>query len=404
MFLSKAIYPHFMIRRMILATTVAFAITCLLLSLSAIALGQSFSINMPAMSIIETTEQALPEDSIVTFPGALPKSELIQNESLVVQSMDAPCEEILCNYSSGPQSIELRKNVLGCTACYTVPASDEIWIVSARANTCDPDNISLLKVKKFANNAWQPSSLNDLTEAHRCDKSRSTLVYVHGNQTNYEYGVARGFQFYDNLFIKNSCPRPPVRLVLWLWKSEQELKRLYPDYLVKSKRAVVMGRTLTKTLQAFDDRNIAVTGFSLGAQVIMSSLEQMEPDCDCAGPIIGDSKYQIDLIAPATDPGYICDVINRNVDSSIVGQSTIFVNRKDRVIQAMRLVVRRECPEARDDFVDLAREQHFPLGPMKYFEVSNEVSRKHAIERYTKSPTIQREMHRMLTRIACSTF
>ncbi|MDB4766679.1 hypothetical protein OAG71_03210 [bacterium] len=115
-----------------------------------------------------------------------------------------------------------------------------------------------------------------------------------------------------------------------------------------------------------------------------------------------DSKYQVALIAPATDPSYVCDVIDRNVDSSIVGLSTIIVNRNDRAVKAMRVVIRRECPEARDEFSDLAREHHFPLGPMEFFEVSKEVSCKHAIERYTKSPTVQRAMTRTLNRVAAN--
>ncbi|MDB4766678.1 hypothetical protein OAG71_03205 [bacterium] len=241
--ISKTIYSEPAAYRFQWALTTAFALGLLLVSICSVALGQSPELDPPSISIIDATDQASSATSVETFSTELLNAELTQSISPT-----SSFQPTLCDCSAGPQSIELRKNVLGCTACYTVPSSDEIWIVSVRANTCDPDNVDLFEVKKFANNNWQASSLNALTETHRCDKSRSTLLYVHGNQTNYEYGVARGFQFYDNLFIKPDCPRPPVRLVLWLWESERTLPRLYPDYLFKSKRAVEMGRTLTKTL------------------------------------------------------------------------------------------------------------------------------------------------------------
>lgn len=298
------------------------------------------------------------------------------------------------------QTIQLRKNVLGCQACYEVLPQDEIWVLSVRDCVCDISNLDRVTVQKLANNRFQDSTLDSLTTAHLANPQRTTMVYIHGNQTNYEYGVARGFQFYDNLFVKHQCPRPPLRLILWVWKSERELPRLYPDYLVKSERAVQMGTTLTKTLNQFGNRKLALVGFSLGAQVILSSLEEMEPQCDCAAI---DDKFHVALIAPATDPDYICKVIDRDAQSSIVRKSSVIVNYDDRAVKAMRVVVRRECPEARDRFSKLARENHFPLGPTEFFEVSQEISRKHAIERYTKSPTVKRAMNRVINRVATET-
>lgn len=302
------------------------------------------------------------------------------------------------------QSINLRKNVIGCKGRYDVLPQDEIWIVSARACSCDPDNVQLLEVKKFENSRWQTSSLDALSCAHLSDTSHTTMLYVHGNQTNYEYGVSRGFQFYDNLFVDYECPRAPVRLVLWLWESDRELPRLYSDYLVKARRAVTMGQSLTKTLDALGNRNVALVGFSLGAQVVLSSLEQMESQCDCAMAIDQKGKYNIALIAPAADPKYVCDVAGRNVQCRIVSKSSVIVNSDDRAVKAMRFVIRHECPEARDDFAKLAKCNCLPLGDVQLFDVSQEICRKHAIHRYTKSPTVQREMSALLNRTAAETF
>lgn len=399
MFLGKAIKSTRLTSYDKWMSTAALAIVYLLFSGYRVAPGQTLDLveepsTVSVVAPLSTADLSLnATESISLLPVDLPKSTVTE-----------PLPEALCEFHSVTQNIQLRKNVLGCKACYTVLPHDEIWVISVRDCCCDPENVSLFKVRKLENSCWQPSSLEALTKAHQCDTSRTTMMYVHGNQTNYQYGVARGFQFYNNLFVKYDCPRAPLRLVLWVWKSERELPRLYPDYLVKSQRAVLMGKTLTKTLESFGNRRMAIVGFSLGAQVVLSSLEEMEPACRCEANTSTDDKYQIAMIAPATDPAYICDVIDRNVESSIVGLSTIIVNSDDRAVKAMRLVVRRECPEAHDTFSKLARCHRFPLGPTEFFEVSQEISRKHAIERYTRAPSAQRAMNQVLNRVAADVY
>ena len=343
-----------------------------------------------------------PPDLIILTPQDSSMEDLDSDPFL--HALDAPSGNQPFRICSTGQSIRLRKNVIGCKGRYEVLPQDEIWIVSARASSCDPENVQLLEVKKFENSCWQASTLDALSIAHLNDTSRTTMLYVHGNQTNYEYGVSRGFQFYDNLFVKYECPRAPVRLVLWLWESDRELPRLYSDYLVKSRRAVSMGKTLTKTLDALGNRKVALVGFSLGAQVVLSSLDQMEAQCGYAGAFDQKGKYNVALIAPASDPKYVCDVARRNIKCKIVDKSSIIINSDDRAVKAMHFVIRNECPEARDDFAKLAKCKCLPLGETQFFEVSQEVSRKHSIRRYTKSPTMQREMGAVLNRTAAETF
>ena len=230
------------------------------------------------------------------------------------------------------------------------------------------------------------------------------MIYIHGNQTDYEYGVARGFQFYDNLFVQYKNPRRPVRLVLWLWESERAVARLYDDYLVKSRRAVQMGKTLNKTLDALGNRKVALVGFSLGAQVVLSAMEQLEPDCGCPIAAGKKDKYHVALIAPATDPDYFCSVINRKVQCSIVRSSTVVANSQDRVIKAMRFVIRKRCPEARQGFTTLAQCKRFPLGEPEFFDTAEEMSGQHSIKRYTRSSTTQRAINAVLDRVAAEPF
>lgn len=369
---------------------------------------QAVQTHPEAGSTIELTQSAASPSSIV-FPTQDTTIDFLDN-SVFVDSFDLPTGNFQDTASSVAQNIEVRRNVLGCKGCYNIQSQDELWIVSARDCSCAPENIGLMKVRKLENNCWQESSLNALSNAHLNDTGRTTMLYVHGNQTDYEYGVARGVQFYDNLFVKYECPRAPVRLVLWLWQSERAVPRLYSDYIVKSRRAVTMGKTLTKTLEALGDRRLAIVGFSLGAQVVLSSLEQMEFGNNCPGNNCFNcganqlNRYNVALIAPATDPGYICGKIDRSVQSSIVSRSTVIVNDDDRAVKAMRFVIRHECPEAHHDFCKLARCNHLPLGAPEFFEISQEICRKHSIVRYTKSPTTQRAMTAVLNRTAAAAF
>jgi len=411
--------------RYIYAAALAFALTLLIFASSAnTAMGQAptsvlelnplvtevapdVSVQADAAQLTETMAASeliatAPEEGAVEFIESVPLDNTFDGS--LNDSYRAAFEIAQCNMCAATQSIQLRKNVLGCQARYKVLPQDEIWVVSVRECSCDPENIEKFQVRKLENSCWKNTSLDALSNAHQNDTSRTTMLYVHGNQTNYEYGVARGFQFYDNLFVKYQCPRPPVRLVLWVWKSERELPRLYPDYIVKSHRAVTMGKTLTKTLERLGNRKLAIVGFSLGAQVVLSSLEQLEPNCGCAIAAERRDKYNLALIAPATDPNYICDIIDRNVKSSIVRMSTVIVNSDDRAVKAMRFVIRHECPEAHDRFTKLAKCNRLPLGETEFFEVSHEISRKHAIERYTKSPTAKRAMNAVLSRTAAEKF
>ena len=409
-----------------LALTIMLAFVCCLFAIKSLAQGQSCDSVPELVSEVAEEFQAPNLTGLVLAPmESLPPSGQVFNtqqgiatEAITaenhgidlrgygstVDSLSASLKGAAFTSSAVAQTIELRKNVVGCRGCFQVLPQDEVWLVSVRACSCDPENVDLFEVKRLENSNWQSSDLNALSNSHQNDCSRTTMFFIHGNQTNFEFGVTRGFQFYENLFVNNHFCRPPVRLVLWLWKSERALPRLYPDYLVKSRRAVMMGKTLTKTLEALGNRKVALAGFSLGAQVVLSSLEQMELSCACETAIAQTGKYNVALIAPAADPQYICGVAGRSVKTAIVRRSSVIVNSDDRAVKAMRLLIRHECPEAHCDFAQLSQQHCLPLGKTQFFEVSQEISRRHAIQRYTKSPTVQREMCAVLERTAAATF
>ena len=136
-------------------------------------------------------------------------------------------------------------------------------------------------------------------------------------------------------------------MVLWLWKSEKELNRIYPDFRIKSKRAIQMGEAFKETLGRFGDSRMVLVGFSLGTQVIASALDSMEADrlddCFELDPSFSQcsnasDQYRIALIAPALDPAYACSVADRTTCSSLVARTSVLNNRSDSTIKALRII------------------------------------------------------------------
>jgi len=315
------------------------------------------------------------------------------------------CIEESCSQES--KSLCVIKNRWGCKETLSIRPGDEIWIVSAR-DYCDCCDEETLKVKRLASGVWQPSSLDILANCHETNSSLTTLMYVHGNQTDYEYGMSRGVQFYHN-FVSCQQDTGPLRVVLWLWKSEKELKRIYPDFRIKSKRAIQMGEPFKATLARFGDSRMALVGFSLGTQVIASALDSMEADRlhDCFGMDLSTSQgnspsgqYRIALIAPALDPAYACSVADRTACSTLVARTSVLNNRSDSTIKALRIVVRRECPDKSVSLDRLLEGQRLNLGPVRTVDMTWEAGCRHSIVKYSRTPSLCRELSAMLAEVA----
>ena len=300
------------------------------------------------------------------------------------------------------------KSVLGCTETIEIRPEDEIWIVSARNYDGCLDNREAIEVERLANNSWQASSLDELAYCHQTNTSLTTLLYAHGNATDYDFGISRGVQFYRNLA---SCPEVegPIRMVLFLWKSEREAPRLYRDFRIKSERAIQMGQAYRTTLERLGDTRVALVGFSLGAQVILSaldSMEQQQSDAYCGmgcssfptGGMAG--KYRVGLIAPALDPAYACAAADRTVSSSITAETRVFNNRSDRAIKALRNIYRRECPNKSVSFNKLACQQRLNLGQVQHVDLAREAGPWHSIVRYSRAQSLCCKLGNLLSEVA----
>ncbi len=295
------------------------------------------------------------------------------------------------------RSLSTIKCALGGTELIEIRPEDELWIVSARNFDGCVSGGESLEVKRLANNSWQTASLDQLAECHQKNTSLTTLLYAHGNQTNYDYGVSRGVQFYRNLV---SCPEVDgaIRMVLWLWKSERQSVRMYRDFRIKSQRAIEMGAAFRSTLERLGDSRVALVGFSLGTQVILSALDSIEDSCGRDRD--AHERYKVALVAPALDPAYACASADRSICSSITDQTRVFNNRADRAVKALRIILRRECPTKSISFDRLVDEQCLNLGQVKKVDLTSETGARHSIVRYSRTPSLCCELGKLLSEVA----
>ena len=290
-----------------------------------------------------------------------------------------------------PQAVETRECPLKkCVVC--VDARDEIWLVDARQSHLCWSDLSRIKVSLLRDETWQPSSLETLVSAHDSDKSRATVVYCHGNRTKLGWAKSRGLQAYQATYQNeiDQSTRPPVRYVIFAWKSEQEKLRLRSDYKLKTKRASVVGLGFGKFLDQFGDRNMVISGFSLGAQVVLTGLT----DGALAGSNLS-GRYQVALIAPALDPMFVCSSLRTLSEVSLIQRTEVVANENDVAIKAAQKLAAKTCREWLPEFRKLACTSEFAINPIQVHEIGDEISRQHNVNNYytsQKARCIHRKM------------
>lgn len=296
----------------------------------------------------------------------------------------------------GEQCVVVKKSILGCMEGITVLPQDEIWFMNARECDGAETDLCRLKVSKLVGSDLVERDLSQLTAAHASGDEFTTVLYIHGNQTNEEFAMARGLQVYRNAFATKAHLRGPVRYVIWAWKSEQERVRFYPDYLVKSDRSVQLGETFAATLNQFSDRNMVVFGFSLGVQVVLSAFDSPQLD-----PREGDpTRYQVAFAAPAINSKFVACHSLKAFGVTPVQQTLVFTNRKDRAIRAAQLIIRRETSTKEATIAGLSDAGKLNIGAVTAIDVFEESGRFHSIERYTRSGTLQTMMANLVNEVA----
>jgi hypothetical protein len=292
-----------------------------------------------------------------------------------------------------------------------VSAQDQIWVVSCR---CDPtqDAVNPFHVARLQRGNWEASALSDLFRDHQTNTSLATMVFVHGNR--YDLGLCkdRGLQFYHSIF-QNDRERPPLRLVLFCWKSEVERLRPLPDFNIKSKRSVELGTAFGKFLCGFNSRKPLICSYSLGAQIVVKGLEAKDfeakgleargfearrletPNLETSD-FSSSPGYRVAMLAPAFDPDYACRSLENYCLNTAIAETRIFVNDNDLVIRAANLIVRKRCRDTLTVVGKLTRNGEKCEGLIDVHNVTAEVRKSHSLDSYTESATLGRILNQML--------
>lgn len=321
-----------------------------------------------------------------------------QSASQAIECCDTPATYSVSNSRLRKNSSRVRFRQTRCsTNTVAILPQDELWLIVARNSHCDPCDLSSIRVRRLIDNCWTESCLADLVSAHASDKSKSTMMYVHGNRTDEDWAMDRGLLFYKNCFSTTACVRPPLRFVVFAWKSDKIGCRPLKDYQIKSQRSIVVGQALANVLGQFGDRNLSLVGFSLGVQSILSSL-----DCQTATPAAAATRpgqYQVCLIAPALDGEYASRQRCRVADSSLVANADIFTNHSDGVLRLSGLVRRRQAPGGDTSIVELANYGRLPLNGIRIRDVACDQNGRHSVESYTEVAVIQDSLNQMLNAV-----
>ncbi len=286
--------------------------------------------------------------------------------------------ELIQGAAKGGQWVE-TVDTRGRRRMVEVCSRDDVWLISARDSHCHPSDVSLLECSRLVNGCWQSESLAELTKDHANDKTKVTMIYVHGNRTDLKWAKSRAVQFYGNTL--RSCERPPLRFVVFAWKSEAEKVRVIPDYKIKSNRSVTIGKAFCELLDHFDDRKMLLGGFSLGAQVVLSAMSEAE----LRDPMIKSGQYQVAVIAPAINSEFSRASLAIYPQNSLVRHTDVFVNRDDCVVKVSEVINRRDNASC-FNITDLANYQGGTS--VSVHDITCEVTKRHSIDNYGRSVSV----------------
>ncbi len=266
---------------------------------------------------------------------------------------------------------------------------DELWIISSR-NLPDCQacvDTSRLVCERWINGNWQCASLSQLTTLHKTDCSKETVIYAHGNRTDEEDARFRGIEVYHNLF--DTCPpRPPLRFVIWMWRSEQQVRRPKPDFIIKSKRAIAFGRTFDAMLHEFGQHPPLLIGYSLGTQLIAAGLTD--------NAAAGLPSYRFAAIAPVLDCDFAGKYYDPLCECERVKSLVIMTNHKDRVIRLAKHTCRKKSGCNFQSFEEWATGNGSRLGNVRQIDVTPTSNAHHSILMYTSQQVVKSAVYQLL--------
>ena len=245
---------------------------------------------------------------------------------------------------------------LGALAAAPLPAAEtadehQLWLVSTRRLSSAPrDESPTPVVRRYqSQSGWSESSLDELLAAE--NPAAATCVLVHGNHTDRQLAVTKGFEVYRTL-RRGAREGQPVRLIVWSWPSDRIPGSFREDARAKARRTNIEAYYLARFIERLRGPNpVSLVGYSFGARVITGSLHllgggtianrQLEPRDTASRP-----PLHAVLLAAAVDRDWLLEGRPHGRALSAVERMVVLTNPQDRVLRWYRFASQDEGSEA----------------------------------------------------------
>lgn len=281
------------------------------------------------------------------------------------------------------------------------PADEhQFWLVSTRRLSSVPsDGQNAPEVRRYQTSAgWSHSSLDELLAAEA--PQAATCVLVHGNHTDGQLAVSKGFEVYRTL-VRGATSGQPVRLIVWSWPSEQIPGSFRADARAKALRTNAEAYYLAGFLDRLRTRYpVSLVGYSFGARVITGSLHLL------AGGALSNRKldsrdsssrppFHAVLLAAAVDHDWLLEGRPHGRALSAVERMVLFVNPQDRVLRWYRFL----SPGGRSEALGskgfpIAARSDVDRQKLVQINVSSAVGNRHGWTKYIGSTEIVKRLQR----------
>ena len=277
-----------------------------------------------------------------------------------------------------------------------VEKGDEVWLVSSRGVGSPKTDLNKLDVQRFDGEKWNRSSfkafVDPAPEQLENGTFRQTVIFVHGNRTDYLWAQIRGWQTYRSLVEKRKDDNP-VRFVIWSWPADQ-IRGLLRDLKTKAVVADQHSIYLARSLFEFD-REMPVTfvAYSYGARLTLGALhiagggtlegQNLAEKCSSCEL----APYRVTLIAPAIRND--CFAANLDKAYSMIDSGLVIKNSGDPVLKFFRLL-RREGQRNALGFTGPVGLNLFADKGKRVLQVEaiQHVGEQHMLHHYTQSDAI----------------
>ncbi len=289
--------------------------------------------------------------------------------------------------------------------CVNAPGSNELWIISTRnlpPLRCgsEPHAFTPCVRRYICGQGWQKSSLDDFLAGD--DGAHVTMVFVHGNDTEYDEAIDMGRTLYNRL-VNTRCEVPPTRLVIWSWPSEKDLVRVRKAAQEAACRTNSEGFYFAEFVDLLPDDSVySLCGYSYGARIVTGGLQVLG-----GGAVAGHSlsvrqhpdhqPANVMLLGAALDNNSLLPGMRHGLALSQVERMVILFNPADRVLFWYQHLWQRRGPQALGSTGQVAASR---LGAdrakLTQINVEAQLGGRHSWQYVSGSPTVMSIVRREL--------